>query len=303
MIESPVRETLLEARDVSVSFKGRRAFGSRATVKAVEKVDFVLRRGEIHALVGESGSGKTTLSNCLAGMQQPTSGTVLFKGEDVTQLNRAGRNDFRRRVQPVFQDPRTSLDPRWRVARSVREPLDAQRIGDRTERDARVAELMNLVALPAHLADRKPSELSGGQLQRVAIAAALGCAPDAIVADEPVSALDVSVQAQILNLLLDLRDTLGVGILLVSHDLAVVEHISDRVTVMYHGRIVESGTVRAVFENPTHDYTRALMAAIPHPDPGVRMDAGTTPAGSSPAPLNDAPVDGGPGRADTRMQL
>jgi oligopeptide/dipeptide ABC transporter ATP-binding protein len=223
------------------------------------------------AVVGESGSGKSPLARCILRLIDPTAGRVMFDGEDVTAMKGRNLNGFRQRVQPVFQDPFSSLDPRWTVGRSVREALDAHAIGTRDERDARVADLLDRVGLSPELAIRRPHELSGGQRQRVGIAAALAPSPALIVADEPVSALDVSVQAQVLNLLAELQRDLQLAILFVAHDLAVVEHISHRVAVMYLGRIVETGTTEAVFRDPQHPYTQALLAAIPLPDPSQRL--------------------------------
>ncbi len=241
-------------------------------VHAVSGVDLDIRRGENLALVGESGSGKTTLARCVLGLTHPTGGSISFDGRDTSTSTSRHRLAFRRRVQPVFQDPFSSLDPRWTVGRSVREGLDAYGIGTPAERDARVRELFDQVGLPARYTDQRPTELSGGQRQRVGIAAALALDPDLLVADEPVSALDVSVQAQILNLLAKLQRDLGLAILFVAHDLSVVQHISDRVAVMYLGRIVETGTTATVFRDPQHPYTQALLSAIPYPDPARRSE-------------------------------
>ena len=244
-----------------------------AQLHAVEGVSLHVAQGEVLAVVGESGSGKSTLARCILRLIDPTAGRVVFDGEDVTAMSGRKLNGFRQRVQPVFQDPFSSLDPRWTVGRSVREALDAHAIGTNDERDARVADLLDRVGLSPGLAARRPHELSGGQRQRVGIAAALAPSPALIVADEPVSALDVSVQAQVLNLLAELQRDLQLAILFVAHDLAVVEHISHRVAVMYLGRIVETGTTEAVFRDPKHPYTQALLAAIPLPDPSRRLRA------------------------------
>jgi oligopeptide/dipeptide ABC transporter ATP-binding protein len=263
---------LLRVEHVSKQFGGGGRFsGSAPAVHAVRDVSFTVARAEVVAIVGETGSGKSTLGNCVAGLLRPTSGRVSFKGDDVAGAARIRRSETRRRIQPVFQDPRSSLDPRWHVERTIREPLDACRIGTPKERRERVAALMDRVGLPAFAAGRLPHQLSGGQQQRVAIAAALALEPELLVADEPVSALDVSVQAQILNLFEALRADLGVAILFISHDLSVVEHVSDRVLVMYLGRVVESGTVAQVFDHPVHPYTKALLRAIPRPDPTDRQ--------------------------------
>ena len=263
----------------------RGLFGRGGAVHAVEGVDLTVHRGEVVSLVGESGSGKSTFGRCVTGMTSPTSGQILFEGADIHASSGSAARAFRRRVQPVFQDPRASLDPLWTIERTIREPLDSYRIGTPAQRTERVRELMDLVGLPRRLADQRPRQLSGGQQQRVAIAAALALEPELLVADEPVSALDVSVQAQILNLLARLRRDLGLALLFIAHDLSVVEHISDRVAVMYLGRVVESGSVEAVFERPEHPYTKALMAAIPRPDPRRRM-TGHRLTGEIPSPVN-----------------
>ena len=237
----------------------------RRQMTAVNTVSLSLQRGCTLGLVGESGSGKSTLGRCILGLTKADRGSITFDGADVLALSSRGLSEFRRRVQPVFQDPYSSLDPRWPVGRSVREALDCFRIGTPTNRQTRVLDLFARVGLNPAFANRLPNQLSGGQRQRVAIAAALASAPDLIIADEPVSALDMSVQAQILNLFMDLRQDLGVASIFITHDLAVVEHISDHVAVMYRGSIVETGETEQVMRQPQHDYTRTLLAAIPRP--------------------------------------
>lgn len=236
--------------------------GRRAEVTAVDDVSFTVDRGTTTAIVGESGSGKTTVSRMILGLLRPDAGAVLFDGTDPAELGR-GEKAFRRRVQPVFQDPYGSLDPTYSVFRIVEEPLRVHRIGDRGERTRRVRELLGRVALPADLSRRFPAELSGGQRQRVAIARALALAPELLVCDEAVSALDVVVQDQILRLLDDLQRDLGLTYVFVSHDLAVVRRIADRVVVMHGGRVVEEAAAEDVFEHPAHEYTRRLLDAVP----------------------------------------
>jgi oligopeptide/dipeptide ABC transporter ATP-binding protein len=257
----------------------------RRRVSALSGVDLAVDRGRTHGLVGESGSGKSTLVRCVLGLHRPDNGSVLFDGTEIVGLRGRALREVRRRVQPVFQDPWGSLDPRWTVGRSVRESLDAFGIGLPHDRDRRVIELLDLVGLDGEYAERYPSQLSGGQRQRVGIAAALASDPELIVADEPVSALDVSVQAQILNLIGRLQRDLGVAVLFVSHDLGVVEHVSYDVSVMYLGGIVESAPVNRLFADPVHPYTRALLAAIPVPDPEARL-AHAPLAGDLPSPLD-----------------
>ncbi|ORC14692.1 dipeptide ABC transporter ATP-binding protein [Mycobacterium kansasii] len=235
----------------------------RAEFRAVDSVSFRLRRGSTLAVVGESGSGKSTLARMVLGLLQPTSGTVVFDGADIDGLDRARAFAFRRRVQPGFQNPHSSLDPRYSVFRSIEEPLRIHRVGDRSSRRQAVRELVDQVALPSSLLDRLPRELSGGQRQRVAIARALALRPEVLVCDEAVSALDVLVQAQILDLLAQLQADLGLTYLFISHDLAVIRQISDDVLVMRAGRAVEHATTEEVFARPRHEYTRQLLEAIP----------------------------------------
>jgi peptide/nickel transport system ATP-binding protein len=233
----------------------------------VDDVSFAIDEGETFGLVGESGSGKTTTGRCILRLIEPTAGEVRFKGDDVLQFSRTRMRLARRDMQIVFQDPYSSLNPRMRVGAIVEEPLVIHRIGSRAERKARVEELFQLVGLDPAQLPRYPHQFSGGQRQRIGLARALALNPSLVIADEPVSALDVSVQAQVINLLMDLQQRLKLTYLFIAHDLRLVRHICRRVAVMYRGRIVEMGPTERLFEAPAHPYTRALLSAIPIPDP------------------------------------
>jgi oligopeptide/dipeptide ABC transporter ATP-binding protein len=242
--------------------------GKRSYVRAVDGVDLTIRRGETLGLVGESGSGKTTVGRTILRLIPPTEGEVIFDGEDVFSLGGARLRALRRRIQIIFQDPVESLNPRMTVGDIVGEPLTVHRIVPRSQRRKRIAELLQRVGLTEGYVKRYPHEFSGGQRQRIGIARALGSQPDFIVCDEPVSALDVSIQAQILNLLSDLQDDLGLSYLFIAHNLAVVEHFADQVAVMYLGKIVELADRDALYSHPTHPYTESLLSAVPRPEPG-----------------------------------
>ncbi|MCH7932125.1 MAG: dipeptide ABC transporter ATP-binding protein [Proteobacteria bacterium] len=279
---------LLEARNLQKHFavKGAGLFAGRiGTVRAVEDVSFALAAGETFALVGESGCGKTTLARTLALLHRPSAGAVLFRGKEITGLKGPEIKAVRRDIQMIFQDPYGSLDPRMTVATIVSEPLRIHRVGDRRGRAERVRELMDAVGLSPALADRYPHEFSGGQRQRIGIARALALNPKLVIADEPVSALDVSVQSQVLNLLQDLQEAFGLTYLLVSHDLAVVAHMAHRVAVMYLGRIVETAPRDDLFARPSHPYTQALLRAVPRPGGGKRRSGGSL-GGEVPNPLS-----------------
>jgi oligopeptide/dipeptide ABC transporter ATP-binding protein len=275
--------TLVEIKNLKKHFPaGRGQF-----VRAVDDVSFNIHRGETFGLVGESGCGKTTVGRCLLRLIEPTSGEITFDNQDLLGLSKSEMRALRRRMQIVFQDPYSSLNPRMKVGDIIGEPLIVHGIGNKQERQDRVAELLKVVKLDPDYANRYPHQFSGGQRQRIGIARALALNPDFIVADEPVSALDVSVQAQVVNLLQDLQQQFGLTYLFISHGLAVVEHISTRVGVMYLGKIVELAPATQLYENPRHPYTQALLASIPLPDPEQTRDRERIALrGEVPTPLN-----------------
>ena len=259
---------LLEVRHLVKEFTRKKGFfGKASAVRAVDDVSFTIERGETFGLVGESGSGKTTTGRCILRLIEPSSGEVIFDGRDVLRLSRGELRAARRQMQIVFQDPYSSLNPRMRVGDIVEEPLVIHKLGSKPERRVRVEELFALVGLNTDQLSRYPHEFSGGQRQRIGLARALALNPSLVIADEPVSALDVSVQAQVVNLLMDLQERLQLTYLFIAHDLRLVEHICSRVAVMYLGRIVEMGDTAKLFAAPQHPYTRALLSAIPVPDP------------------------------------
>lgn len=261
---------MLEIERLTAGYPRRRG---RVRVAAVDDVTMRVEVGEIVGLVGESGCGKTTLARVITGLNRPSAGVVRFSGVDVHALEGRALRAHRRQVQMVFQDPYLTLSPRQTVCQAIAEPLRIHRIGDARARSTRVDELLDLVGLDPQVGERRPRQLSGGQQQRVAIARALALGPRLLVCDEPVTALDVSVQAKILNLLCDLRDQLGLACLFISHDLAVVRQLANRVAVMRDGRIVEQGPTTQVATSPRHPYTQALLAATPTMDLGVRQAA------------------------------
>ena len=265
---------LVEVKKLKKHFPtGDGLFGAGGdTVKAVDDVSFTIRRGETFGLVGESGCGKSTTGRCMLRLIEPTSGEVWFDGQDLLSLDSKELRGLRREMQIIFQDPYSSLNPRMQVGEIIAEPLVIHRVGNRNKRRDRVAELLGLVGLKSEHADRYPHEFSGGQRQRIGIARALALNPKFIVCDEPVSALDVSVQAQVVNLLQDLQERLGLTYLFISHGLSVVEHISTRVGIMYLGKLVEVASSEEIFHNPLHPYTKALLSAIPVPDPDAHRE-------------------------------
>ena len=265
MKDAEIIAPALETDNVSCVFNVSQGFmkGTKP-LRAINGVSLQVPKGEVVGLVGESGCGKSTLANVLLGLQAPTTGDVRYSGTSAAGFS---RKDVARRIQPIFQDPYSSLNPTKTIRSIVSQPLRIHNVGDPSEWDAKVDEMLDIVGLPSRSANNYPSQMSGGQRQRVAIARALIMRPEIVICDEPTSALDVSVQSQILNLLQDLKDELGLTYLLISHNLAVVEHLADRVAVMYLGRIVEEGPADKVFANPRHPYTKALLESVLTPDP------------------------------------
>jgi oligopeptide/dipeptide ABC transporter ATP-binding protein len=280
-------DPLMQVRDVVRHFAGPRSsfFGPRKVAHAVNGVSLDLYAGETLGLVGESGCGKSTIGQLILNLMPPTSGSVTFLGQDITKVDRVEWRRLRSEMQLVFQNPLGALNPRLTIGAQIREPLDIHEVGDAAGRDAKVLDMFDAVSLPPHLLDRYPHQLSGGQQQRVVIARALINSPKLVVCDESVSALDVSVQAQVVNLLADLQKKLGLTYLFITHDLSVVRHISSRIAVMYLGRIVELADSRELLENPLHPYTRALIAAVPVPDPRARASRAVI-KGEPPNPFN-----------------
>jgi oligopeptide/dipeptide ABC transporter ATP-binding protein len=284
-----VTEPLVRARNLSTTFVTRRGLGKRATLRAVTEVDLEIAPGETLGLVGESGCGKSTLGRTLIRLLEPSAGTIEFEGIDLTHLSQRALRQVRRNMQMIFQDPYASLNPRMTVGAAIAEPLVIHGLAvGKLEREARVQELLAKVGLRADAARRYPHEFSGGQRQRVGIARALAVRPRFIVCDEPISALDVSIQAQIVNLLQDLQHTEQLTYLFISHDLKIVQHLCDRVAVMYLGRIVELAPAKTLYRVPKHPYTKALLSAVPRVDPRGKQERIIL-QGDVPSPLAPPP--------------
>ena len=281
-------KTLLEVKNLKVHFpvKGGVLMQARAYNKAVDDVSIEIESGETLGLVGESGCGKSTLSKAIVRLLAPTAGSIVFDDQDISKLSRRALKPIRRDMQMIFQDPAESLNSRHTVAGIIGEAFEIHGIGEPAWRQQRVLELLDQVGLPASAATKFPFEFSGGQRQRIGIARAIALEPKLIICDEPVSALDVSIQSQILNLLLDLQRDMGLSYLFVAHDLAVVKHVSDRIAIMYLGQLMEIGGADEVYAKPKHPYTRALIAAIPEPDPARRGRAKEVLVGDVPSPIN-----------------
>jgi oligopeptide/dipeptide ABC transporter ATP-binding protein len=271
---------LLQVDELAKTF----ALKGGGAIQAVHGVSFAQAAGEVIGIVGESGCGKSTLGRLVLQLVRPSAGSVRFRGKDLTLLSETALRPLRRHLQMIFQDPYAALDPRMRIGTLLEEPLVIHRIGTRAERSRAVAELLETCGLAAETVARYPHELSGGQRQRVCIARALALSPELVVADEPVSALDVSIQSQILNLLMALKRSRGLAYLFISHNLAVVKYVSDRLAVMYLGRIVEMGSADVIYADPRHPYTRALIAAVPEPEPDRQRMRTLVPQGELPSP-------------------
>ena len=280
-------ETLLEVENLKKHFPIKRGLFSKTVVKvyAVDGISLKIHRKQTLGLVGESGCGKTTAGKTILKLLEPTGGAISYGGEDITRYNRHEMKSFRRKMQIIFQDPFSSLNPRHTVSSIIAAPLEIHRLARGKEIEDRISDLLKKVGLPSESMRRYPHEFSGGQRQRIGIARSLAVEPELIVADEPVSALDVSIQAQILNLLQDLQDDLGLAYIIIAHDLAVVEHICDRIAVMYLGKVVEMATYKELYTNPKHPYTEALLSAIPVSDPKVSKQRIVL-KGDVPSPIN-----------------
>jgi oligopeptide transport system ATP-binding protein len=292
--DAAAAQPLLQVRGLRMHFpvtEGMIARRHIGDVKAVDGVDLSIGRGETLGLVGESGCGKTTMGRCILRLEKPTAGEILYDGVDIAKLDRRELVALRRRIQVIFQDPYSSLNPRQKVGSIIGEPMMVHGVEkDPRRRADRVRELLSVCGLNPNFADRYPHEMSGGQRQRVGIARALALNPEFIVCDEAVSALDVSIQAQVINLLEDLRDRFNLTYLFIAHDLSVVRHLCQRVAVMYLGRVVELAECDELFDHPLHPYTRALLAAVPVPDPSVEAERAFQPvAGEVPSPINPPP--------------
>jgi oligopeptide/dipeptide ABC transporter ATP-binding protein len=284
-----VVEPLVRAQNVSTTFVSQKSFGKKATVRAVTEVDLEIAPGETLGLVGESGCGKSTLGRTLLRLLEPSGGTIVFDGQDVTHAPQRRLRPLRRKMQMIFQDPYASLNPRMTIGTAIAEPLVIHGLAKtKQEREARVQELLGKVGLRPEAARRYPHEFSGGQRQRVGIARALAVRPRFIVCDEPISALDVSIQAQIVNLLQDLQEAEQLTYLFISHDLKIVQHVCDRVAVMYLGRIVELAEAKTLYVEPKHPYTQALLSAVPRVDAGVKRERIIL-QGDVPSPLAPPP--------------
>ena len=284
---SEASRPLLEVRNLKMHFPVKEGVFMRTGKynKAVDGVDLSIQPGETLGLVGESGCGKSTLGRCIARLYQPTAGEIVFEGKDISQLSRKDLMPYRRNIQMIFQDPMESLNSRHTISEILEEPFVIHKMGDKAWRRKRVAELLDLVGLPARSVTRYPFEFSGGQRQRIGIARAIALNPQLIICDEPVSALDVSIQSQILNLLIDLQQELNLSYLFIAHDLAVVKHISDRIAIMYLGKIVELGEGESLYQSPQHPYTSSLISAIPVPDPHHKAQRQIL-VGDVPSPIN-----------------
>ncbi len=291
MDTTPNPTPLIEIKGLSKNFAGRGGLTERltrrprATLYALDDINLTIYRGEILGLVGESGSGKTTLGRCLLRLIEPTRGEILFKGQDIVRLTPAQLQPIRRKLQMIFQDPYSSLNPRMTIQQTLAEVLTVHHIVPASEVNNRVRELLRMVGLPPDAAGRYPRHFSGGQRQRIGIARALAMGPEFIVADEPVSAVDVSIQAQVLSLLLDLKQRFGLTVLLIAHDLSVVQYLSNRVAVMYLGKLVEVASAQAIYSKPLHPYTLGLLLSAPQPDPSHRTRRVAV-EGDPPSPLH-----------------